>query len=142
MGFEAPRTVYTLDFEGTDLDGLVVKMSGGKLGDAFTTVREAGKVAGGSDADVSVAHAEVVLSQYEDMAEHLVGWNLTANGQPVKADLDGLKTLEVRHVNMIAAAWQKAQVGVPGPLPSSSSTMPSTDLSSIRMETLPASLAS
>lgn len=142
MGFEAPRSIYTLDFEDTELDGLVVKMTGGKLGDAFATVRDAGKISNGGNADYTVADAEVVLSQYEDMAEHLISWNLTAGGEPVDATLDGLKTLEVRHVNMIAAAWQQAQVNVPRPLPHASSSTPETDLSSIRMETLPASLAS
>lgn len=143
MGFKAPRTVYLLDFEGTDLNGLEVKMRGGKLGDAFDTIHEVGKLAGARPDGISVADAELALSQYGDLADHLVSWNLTDDhDQPIKPDLDGLKTLEVRHVNMIAAAWQKAQVGVPGPLPSNLTTTSVTDLSLIRMEELPASLAS
>jgi len=140
MGFKPPRSKYRLDFEGTDLDGLEVVMLGGKLGDAFTTISQVS----GVDVTVpTIANAEVALSQYEEMAAHIISWNLTDDDEnPVEPNLEGLKTLEVRYVNMIASAWQKAQVGVPGPLPSSSNTMPDTALSSIRMETLPASLAS
>jgi len=140
MGFKPPRSKYRLDFEGTDLDGLEVVMLGGKLGDAFTTISQVS----GVDVTVpTIANAEVALSQYEEMAAHIVSWNLTDDDEnPVEPNLEGLKTLEVRYVNMIATAWQKAQVGVPGPLPSSSNTTPDTALSSIRMETLPASLAS
>ena len=140
MGFKPPRSKYRLDFEGTDLDGLEVVMLGGKLGDAFTTISQVS----GVDVTVpTIANAEVALSQYEEMAAHIVSWNLTDDDEnPVEPNLEGLKTLEVRYVNMIATAWQKAQVGVPGPLPSSSNTTPDTALSSIRMDTLPASLAS
>jgi hypothetical protein len=140
MGFEFPKTTYLLDFSGTELAGLEVRMRGGKLGAAFAAVGELGGV---DITNATVADARAILKQYEDMAAHLVSWNATdANGSDVPADLEGLKTLETRHVNMIAAAWQKAQVDVPGPLPRESSNSPSADLSSIRMESLPASLAS
>lgn len=139
MGFKAPRTIYRLDFEGTDLEGLDMRMRGGKLGDAFDVVQ----LVGVTEGTATAADVKLALSQYEDLADHIIEWNLTDDAdQPIAPDLDGLKTLETRHVNMIAAAWQRAQVDVPAPLERGSKSSPEPDLSSIRMETLPASLAS
>jgi len=140
VGFKVPKTIYRLDFTGTELEGLEVRMRGGKLGDAFSSIQQA---AGVDLANATIADAEVALSQYEDMAAHLIEWNAEDDdGNELTPDLAGLKAMEVRHVNMIAAAWQKAQVDVPSPLPHGSRNTPEPDLSSIRMEALPASLAS
>lgn len=143
MGYTPPSTVYRLDFSGTELEGLEVRMTGGKLGDAFDAVDGAAGLVGVTDENATIEDARLVLSQYEEMAEHLVSWNVTTKqGVDVPATLAGLKTQETRHVNMIAAAWQRAQVDVPGPLPHGSTNGPSSDLSTIQMEAIPASLAS
>lgn len=138
-GFTPPRTVYRLDFEGTELEGLEVRMRGGKLGAAFDTVQ----LVGVTEKNATAADAKLALAQYEEMADHLISWNvMDKNGQEVPANLEGLKTQETRHVNMIAAAWQRAQVDVPGPLPRDSSPSPTPDLPMIPMESIPASLVS
>lgn len=139
MGFKFPSTIYRLDFEGTELEGLEVRMRGGKLRQAFATVQ----LVGVTEANVTAADAALALEQYQDLADHIVEWNAEDDdGNPVAPDLEGLQSQETRHVQMIAAAWQRAQVDIPAPLPRASSSSPATDLSSIRMETLPASLAS
>lgn len=138
-GFTPPRTQYRLDFTGTELEGLEVVMRGGKLAQAFETIH----LVGVSEASVTAADAKLALAQYEEFADHLIEWNITdEKGRKVPATLDGLKTQEIRHVNMIAAAWQRAQVDVPGPLPSGSSPTSTPDLLMIPMESIPASLAS
>lgn len=139
MGFTPPKTIYRLDFEGTELEGLEARMRGGKLAQAFDTIH----LVGVTEANATASDAILALAQYEEMAAHLIDWNVTdENDEPVPATLEGLKTLEIRHVAMIAAAWQKAQVDVPGPLPSGSSSTSSPDLLMIPMESIPASLAS
>lgn len=138
-GFTPPKTIYVLDFDGTELAGLKAKMRGGKLGAAF----EVAPLVGADLDNLTSENTKAALAQYEDMAAHLVEWNiLDDTGNKVPATLDGLKTLEVRHVNMIAEAWQRAQVGVPGPLPIASPTGPPPDLPTIPMMEIPASLAS
>lgn len=139
MGFKPPRSVYRLDFEGTELEGLEMRMRGGKLAQAFAAT----DLVGISETNATKEDVELALGQYQELADHLISWNYEDDdNRPVPANLDGLKTMEIRHVNMIAAAWQKAQVDVPGPLPSASSPGPLPDLPMIPMGGIPESLAS
>lgn len=139
MGFTPKKTVYRLDFEGTDLDGLEVRMRGGKLGQVFDF---AGLV-GIDESNATAADVQLMMSQYQELADHIIEWNCEdEDGNPVPATLEGLKTLELRYVNMISQAWQKAEVDVPGPLPSGSPSGRLPDLLEIPMTMIPESLAS
>jgi len=139
MGFKPPKTVYRLDFEGTELEGLEMRMRGGKLRQAFATVQ----LVGVTEETATAADMALALSQYQDLADHIIEWNVDDDDdQPIAPSLEALQSMETRHVQMIAAAWQRAQVDIPAPLPSASNSSPGPDLSSIRMESLPASLAS
>lgn len=139
MGFTPPRTVYRLDFEGTDLDGLEMRMRGGKLASAFAS---AGLV-GIDESNATAADVQLMLSQYQELADHIIEWNCEDEaGNPVPADIEGLKALELRYVRIIAEAWQRAQVNVPGPLPQHSSSGRLPDVPSVPMAPIPASLAS
>lgn len=139
MGFTPKKTIYRLDFEGTDLDGLEVRMRGGKLASAFAT---AGLV-GVTEANATAADVQLLLSQYEELADHIIEWNLEDDeGNPVAPGLEGLQSLEIRYVKMIGDAWQRAQVDVPGPLPQPSSSGQLPDVLSVPMAPIPASLAS
>lgn len=140
MGFTPKKTIYRLDFEGTDLDGAEVRMRASSLGLAFDVVG----LIGVDEDNATPEDIERALQQYVELADHLVSWNLDDdNGDPLPADLEGLKTLEIRYVRMIAEAWQRAQVDVPGPLPSGlSNGQQPPDLLGIPMATIPASLAS
>lgn len=138
-GFTPPQTQYRLDFTGTELEGLEVVMRGGKLAQAFETIH----LIGVTETSATAADAKLALAQYEEFADHLIEWNITdQKGKKVPATLEGLKTQEIRHIKMIAAAWQRAQVDVPGPLPSGSLPTPTPDLLTIPMESIPASLVS
>lgn len=138
MGFTPKKTVYRLDFEGTDLDGLEMRMRGGNLGQAFGF----SGLVGVNESNATAADVRLMMSQYQELADHIIEWNYEdEDGNPVPADLEGLKTLELRYVKMIAEAWQRAQVDVPGPLPSGSPSGP-PDLPEIPMAPIPASLAS
>jgi len=138
-GFKVPKTTYRLDFEGTELNGLEVRMTGGKLRDVFAVAH----LHGVTDENATPEDIELAMSQYQDLADHIVSWNLEDdNDQPVAPNLEGLKSLEIRHIQMIAAAWQKAQVDIASPLPHASNSSSTTDLSMIRMEAIPERLAS
>lgn len=134
-GFEAPRTVYKLDFEGTDLDGLEVRMRAGRLGDML----DPSNADIGTDIDPDNPTAEdikAVRAKFEMIAEYLASWNLTEDGVPVPATTAGLMRQEPNFVGQIFAAWQRAQVAVAGPLPHSSTSTPPPDLSLIPTESL------
>jgi hypothetical protein len=138
-GFEAPRTIYKLDFEGTDLEGLEVRMRAGRLGDML----DPSNADIGLDIDPDNPSAEdikAVRAKFEMIAEYLASWNLTEDGVPVPATIEGLMDQEPAFVGRIFAAWQKAQVDVSGPLPSSSTSTSPPDLSSIPTESLSPSL--
>lgn len=133
MGFEAPRTVYKLNFDGTGLEGLEVRMRAGKLGDMLDPSNA------GFDFDEDNPSAEdikAVRARFEMVAAYLLSWNLEEDGVPVPATIDGLMDQEPSFVGKIFAAWQRAQVDVSGPLSPSSSSTPPPDLSLIPTELL------
>lgn len=137
MGFQVNRRIYVLDFEGTPLEGLEVKVRGGTLGEVFA----ARDLMHADPNNPTAEDLNAILGQMEELAGHLVSWNLEDDGVKIPADLEGLKTLELPDVMQIMQAWMKAQVDVPGPLGGSSSSTPPPDLSSIPMEPLVASQA-
>ena len=137
--FTPPKTIYRLDFEGTELEGLEVRMRGGKL----RTVFEVAPLVGVTEETATASDVQASLEQYVMLADHLVEWNVDDDmGNPVPPTLEGLQSQEVRHVNMIAAAWQRAQVDVPTPLAHGSNSGPLPDVLTIPMESIPASLVS
>lgn len=140
MGFEAPRTIFKLDFVGTDLEGLEVRMRAGKLGmmlDPTNATQVNFDLENPTREDV-----EAVRDRFAVVAAHLVSWNLTENGEPVPPTFEGMLDQEPAFIGRIFDAWQKAQVEVPAPLSRSSSSSPPPDLSSIPMEALAGSLPS
>lgn len=137
MGYQIKRRIYVLDFDGTDMEGLEVKVRGGTLGEVFA----ARDLMGADPNDLSAENVDVILGQMTELADHLVSWNLEDDGERIPADIEGLKTLELPDVMQIMQAWMKAQVDVPAPLGDSSISTPPPDLSSIPMEPLAASPA-
>lgn len=142
MGYKPRSTIYTLDFDGTDWDGLEVRMRATKLGNLFGSAGILGIVEKiGRNSLPSSEEMALALSQYEVIAEHLVSWNIDADDDsPLPATLDGLKTLEVPLVMAISNTWQAAMQDVAPPLPAGSSVgLPDVPLP---MASIPASLAS
>lgn len=133
-GFEAPRTIYKLDFEGTDLDGLEVRMRAGKLGELLDPSNIADFEI--DEENPTAEDIKAIRAKFEMIADYLVSWNLTENGVPVPATVEGVMRQEPDFVGQIFAAWQTAQVGVSGPLPRASNSTPPPDLSLIPTESL------
>jgi hypothetical protein len=144
MGFTPRSTIYTLLFEGTDYEGLEVRMRATKLGALF----DAGDLLAIGDRvgiDVAPTAAEMgqITSQFEDLADHLVSWNIEdEDGRPVPANLEGMKTQELPLIVRIVKAWQQAMGDVAPPLPNSSSSGRPPDALYMPMEALAGSLAS
>jgi hypothetical protein len=139
MGYTPRRHVYLLQFEGEEFEGLEVRMRAAKLGMMF----DARTLAAIDMTNPSVADVDATLEQMEILADHIVSWNIEdEDGNPVPANLDGLKQQEVPLVGQIFAAWQQAMGDVTGPLPNSLSSSRPPDSLSLPMEPLAANLAS
>jgi len=153
MGFEAPRIIVKLDFAGTDLEGLEVRMrsqSVGELSQATSRMAAMAVVAkrmldmDASDeesakkafADIDADSVSGVREVFQDFAAHLVSWNLQEDGVPVPATLEGVNTQDSTFILRLSRAWQEALSGVGNPLPSGSSSGRPPDLSSIPTEAL------
>jgi hypothetical protein len=144
MGFTPRSTVYRLQFDGTDYDGLEVSMRAAKLGALLDTgeLVAIGQRIGPNSAPTA-ADMDRFTSEFEDLAAHLVSWNVEDdNGKPIPADIEGLKTLEMPLVIRIGQEWQRAMGDVAAPLSSSSNSGRPPDALSMPMEPLAASLAS
>lgn len=146
MGFTPKSTVYTLDFEGTEYDGLEVRMRATKLGALFGAPELLGIAERLDPSGKNLPAADDldrVMDQFRDLADHLVSWNIdAADGSPLPATLDGLKALELPLVNQIAQTWRTAMGEVAPPLSGGSSSGPLPDLPSVQMAPIPASLSS
>jgi hypothetical protein len=99
MGFKVGRT-FVLEFEGTDLDGAVVKMRSCSV-QTILDLRDAEDARGESDI----------------FAQHLIDWNLEEeDGTPVEKSAAGFLSLEVPVRDLIFGEWQKATRGITAPL--------------------------
>jgi hypothetical protein len=127
MGFRPEPTIYSLNFKGTFLDGLHVKIS-------CCTIREYNKMMNTTGAtqeqqDNLDKLTELVkeLAARNDwvlnlLASHLVSWDLEdADGNPVPTTRDGIDSQERAVIAQLIAAWQMAMVSVPNPLKPDSS---------------------
>ncbi len=120
MGFRLNRT-YVLDFSGTALDGLVVKM-------AATSVATAAEIRSTGEAP---ALADLI-------AANMVEWNYEdADGNPVPVEGAAIAAeLEEAVLAAIAREWYKAAVGVTAPLDDASTSGEPSPEVSIPMEDL------
>lgn len=125
MGFKPPRKIYNLDFTGTDYDGMQVRMRGMTVGEQL---------------DTSLDDLEAII---ETVANLLIDWNIDdEKGNPVPANLEGLRTQDGPVASAIFHALTVAISGVPAPLPEGSQNGEPSAVASIPMEPLPESLAS
>lgn len=126
MGYRPKRKIYDLDFTGTEYDGLKVTVRGVSTGQALDI--DAARVDGGDEA---------MRGMLELLAEQLVDWNIEDDdGQPVPANLDGLRAQDIGLNLAIVNAWQTAMAGVPAPLESGSTSGEPSLVASIPTETL------
>lgn len=122
MGFEAPDTVYKLQFADEKLNGLEVRVKAF----AFQDVLDNEAILYGGwlyDPDLSAEEKAAKRDELHRLfAGQLVDWNLEKNGQPVPATFEGLRSQEVPLVGTIISAWRDNAIGVAIPL-----EQPSTD---------------
>jgi hypothetical protein len=112
-GFKPERTLYRLNFEDPQYQGLVVEMTGLKVG-LFMEVAELGDF---DAARLKRAGASKVLRVFDIVAGGLHQWNVIDDaGEPVPASLDGIKTQEFPFILMLLEQWMAAVGSVPGPL--------------------------
>lgn len=127
MGFQRKRKVYKLDFEGTEWDGLVVKVTGLTTGEYLDFVSLTAAV----DEDDNQTGDLVTM-----LAEHMVSWNLEEDNEPVPCTLEGLKANDVGMTMAIVRAWTSALSGVPEETEKKSPAGDSSLLDSIPVESL------
>lgn len=104
--FKRKRKVYSLDFAGTEYDGLVVKVRGLTTGEYLDFISST--VA--ADGESGETEGTLLL-----LAAHLVEWNLEDEDseEMVPATLEGIKTNDFRMNMAIINAWTDAMVSVP-----------------------------
>ena len=112
MGFTPDSTqVYRLSFDGTELDGLVVRTNA-------CTIAEWNAMLRSNDGDGVKLTAKDMADGNDRMTEmflkYLASWNLEIPaGTPVPATVEGFNQLGTRHGAMILSAWQRAMTEVP-----------------------------
>jgi hypothetical protein len=108
MGFTPDMPVYRLNFEDTELDGLIVRTNPCTIEEWNEMLRGQGEQNNGKE----VADANDKAT--EKFLQYVVSWNLEIPaGTPVPITVDGFNKLGTRHGAMIITAWQRAMTEVP-----------------------------
>ena len=128
MGFLAPRRTYSLEFEGDEFDGLIVKVRPPTVGEALDNMDLAWMT---DDTLTEKDRLDRLHSLYALFSTRLVSWNVEdETGTPVPATLDGLLTLDNDFGIRIVRSWLFETSMVPRPLDTGSpSGVPSVELS-------------
>lgn len=125
-GFKPKRTLYKLDFSGTELEGLEATARGASMGELLEILEAADGIDALKELDEiqDVAKiAEQLRQMVAPFARKLHAWNLlTDDDEPVPASADGLLTQELDFVVAIITAYGKAMTQVPPPLPAGSAS--------------------
>lgn len=108
MGFTPDMPVYKLSFEGTELDGLIVRTNPCTIEEWNDMLRDQGVQKTGNEvADANDRATEKFL-------KYVVSWNLEIPaGVPTPLTVEGFNKLGTRHGAMIITAWQRAMTEVP-----------------------------
>lgn len=114
MGFVPPTTGVKLTFEGSMYEGLEVTMDSVSTGTVLDIMEQFEAAKSGDPA--------AVLTLLAGFSTALEAWNIEdrKSGQPVPADLDGLRTLDFTLAMAIIGAWVGSVSSAPPPLPGSS----------------------
>lgn len=138
--FETPRTIYKLEFEGDQFDGLVVRVKALTFEELRDNRDVLGKALGPQD---SMEEAENHIQKLHQLfVDHLVEWNLTKDGEPVPLTLAGLHSQESVFIGRLVGAWRNNTLGVSAPFVPPSNDGDQSVALSIPMETPLVSLAS
>lgn len=107
-GFTPEETVYRLNFEGTELEGLSVRTKSCTIAEWNNMLRASPDTVTAKDlADGNDRMTEMFLN-------YVVSWNLEIPaGTPTPLTLQGFNQLGTRHGALILNFWQKAMTEVP-----------------------------
>lgn len=103
MAFQRKRKVYKLDFEGTEYDGLEVRIKGLTTGEFLELVTLTGSTSEGS------GETEKLLKL---LFTHIVSWNLQEDDEPVPMTFEGIRSNDLAMNMRIIDAWTDAMVTV------------------------------
>jgi hypothetical protein len=138
-GYKRKRTIYRLNFEDPEMDGLVVDTTGANI-EEFMVLAELQDLATGGvelTTDNLVRIAEATGRVKELFASHLVSWNLEDDDDnPVPATLAGIKAQDDEFILDLATAWMDAVGGVSDPKEPTSNGGSPFPVASIPMEPL------
>lgn len=103
MGYKRKRMVYKLDFDGTDYEGLSVKVTGLNTGEYLEIV---GLGASKGDSEEAAVETDGMIQLF---ARHLISWNLEdENDAPVPPTYEGVKANDLAMNLFIVNAWTEA----------------------------------
>ncbi|HEX3781719.1 MAG TPA: hypothetical protein VHX38_18810 [Pseudonocardiaceae bacterium] len=122
------RTVYELPFDGTEFEGLSIRVKAMTMGQRLNTFFDLAPTEGES----AEARKEKNDQRLDMFIDHVIEWNVEdEHGEPVPISLDGLyKVAEPQQVGVIMGVWASGRMSVPAPLERPS---PATRLSEIPM---------
>lgn len=153
MAFTPPEVLYTLDFVGTELDGLEVVATSADVG----TIVDIASLMNGVDESAladnnpedpqtaarlrpAMAKLDKIIQLYGAM---LRDWDMEIpKGQPLPPTVEGLRRIQPRHMMMIIKAWQQAVTQVPDDLGKGSTSGALSRVASLPMAPPSASLPS
>lgn len=111
MSFKRKRKVYVLDFEGTEYEGLEVKVRGLTTGEYLEIVSLSAPGTEGNEGD---KETEGMLRMFSN---HLLSWNLTDDTDgdevPVPTTYEGVTSNDFVMNMVIINAWTSAIASVP-----------------------------
>lgn len=145
-GYKPARTLYKLDFSGTEREGLEVAARGATMGELLEILEGADQASGLAELD-EVADVAKIAERLRELvapfARKLVSWNvLDDDDEPVPASLDGLLSQELGFVVELITAYGKAMTQAPPPLPAGSPSGASSPEEAAAMAAMSASLPS
>lgn len=118
MAFTLPSTTLVLDFDGTELDGLEVKVRSVSFGRLLEIMELVEAFETGTTVRAQAAAMTQVIDHFAGV---LKSWDaVDDDGVPVPATADNLRALDFRHVLILVKAWQEVMTSVPAPLGGSS----------------------
>jgi hypothetical protein len=125
-GFKPKRTLYRLDFSGSDLEGLEVDARGASMKELIDLLQGADAISELTELDEG-QDAGKIAEQLREMvapfARKLHAWNLLDDDdEPVPASLDGLLSQDLDFIVALMGAYGQIMTQAPPPLPAGSSS--------------------
>lgn len=123
-GFKPKRTLYKLDFSGTDLDGLEVTARGTSVGGLLELADVGSRLEELKGLDERAEGAQVreaLRELFAPFAKVVVAWNVVDDDdEPVPASVDGFMSQEFDFITSIITSYVQAMTQAPPPLPGNS----------------------